>query len=197
MLTNDGLTAVDADSGKLLFDYPWEFEGYRVVQPLVLGSTDILLGTGMGTGTRRMKMQHDDSGWQPEEVWTSRDMKPDFNDYVVQGDYLFGFDHNLFACVDLNSGKRTWKKGRYGNGQVLSLPDGDQLLVLSETGEVVILHANGKAHEELGRFPALSGKTWNHPVLVGNRLYVRNGEEAACFELGRLPNEMTGAARKH
>ncbi len=186
MLTNDGLSAVDAASGELQFDYPWEFQGYRVLQPLLLSSTEMLLGTGMGTGTRRIDIQHDESGWQTDEVWTSQGIKPDFNDYVVQGGYLFGFDHNIFACLDVATGERTWKKGRYGNGQVLSLPNGKQLLVLSETGEVVILRANGEAHEELAKFAALSGKTWNHPVLIGNRLFVRNGEEAACYELATV-----------
>ncbi len=189
ILTNEGLTAADPGSGSVLFDYPWKFEGYRVVQPLLVSATQMLLGTSMGVGTRKIELRHQDASWQPEEVWTSRDMKPYFNDYVVQNDYLYGFDHNIFACIELQTGKRAWKKGRYGSGQVLSLPDGQQLLVLSETGEVVILRANPQAHEELATFPALSGKTWNHPVLVGNRLYVRNGEEAACFELATLARE--------
>lgn len=183
-MTNTGLTAADPDSGSVLFDYAWNFEGgYRVIQPLLVSGTQVLLGTGLGVGTRKIELSKVDSSWQPTEVWTTRDMKPYFNDYVVQGDYLYGFDHNIFACVDLQTGKRAWKKGRYGSGQVLSLPDAHQLLVLSETGDVHLLAANPKSHEELGSFPALSGKTWNHPVLVGNRLYLRNGEEAACFEL--------------
>ena len=75
------------------------------------------------------------------------------------------------------------EKGRYGNGQTLLLPEADQLLVLTETGEVVVLRANPKELEELARTKVLSDKTWNHPVLVGNRLYVRNAEEAVCLEM--------------
>ena len=110
-------------------------------------------------------------------------MKPDFNDYVAHKGCLYGFDHNIFACIDLETGKRNWKKGRYGNGQVLLLPDADQLLVLTENGDVVVVRANSKNLEELARMKVLNDKTWNHPVLVNNRLYVRNGEEAVCLEL--------------
>ena len=110
-------------------------------------------------------------------------MKPDFNDFVVHKGFLYGFDNNIFACVDLRDGKRKWKRGRYGNGQVLLLPGADQLLVISEQGELILVRATPDKPTELARYDALSGRTWNHPVVVGDRLYVRNSEEAACFEL--------------
>ena len=110
-------------------------------------------------------------------------MNPYFNDYVSHEGFLYGFDNNLFACVDLNNGERKWKRGRYGNGQVLLLPSGDQLLVTSETGDLVLLRATPEKWTELARHEVLSGRTWNHPVLIGNRLYIRNAEQAACFEL--------------
>jgi len=56
-------------------------------------------------------------------------------------------------------------------------------VVVSETGEAVLVAANPEKHEELGRFQAVQGKTWNHPVIAHGRLFVRNGEELACFEL--------------
>ena len=63
------------------------------------------------------------------------------------------------------------------------LPDNDQLLVLSEDGEVVLLKTDPEKHTEVAKFQALEGRTWNHPVLVGNRLFIRNSQEAACFEM--------------
>ena len=76
------------------------------------------------------------------------------------------------------SSLRGWKKGRYGHGQVLLLPDADQLLVLAETGELVLLRTDPEKLTELARIEVFDGKTWNHPVLVGDRLYLRNAEEA-------------------
>ena len=98
--------------------------------------------------------------------------------------HAYGFDVSTFCCIDLATGKRCWKAGRYGRGQVILLADQGLLLVLSETGEAVLLAANPQRHEELGRFRALHGKTWNHPVVVRGRLYARNAEEMACYELG-------------
>jgi hypothetical protein len=191
MLTNDGITLVDPVDGSLLGEHDWEFNGYRVVQPLVVENSSILLGSPMGTGTQRIEVRWDGAQFICEESWTSRGMNPYFNDYVMHDGYLYGFDNNIFACVDLNTGKRMWKRGRYGNGQVLLLPSGDQLLVISEQGEVVLLRATPEKLSEIARYKVLEGRTWNHPVLVGNRLYVRNGEEAGCFEvpLRELPED--------
>ena len=88
------------------------------------------------------------------------------------------------TCLDLETGELRWKDGRYGKGQVVLLDDLDQLFVIAEDGKGMLLTANPERHEELLRFKALSGKTWNHPAVVGNRLYVRNAEEMACYELG-------------
>jgi outer membrane protein assembly factor BamB len=183
MLTNTGLTAVEPESGEIAWEHSWEYQGYRVVQPLVVDGSSILLGTGMDTGTMRIDVSRKNSDGGFYECWLSTAMRPDFNDYVAHRGHLYGFDRNMFASVDLETGKRNWKGGRYGNGQALLLPDADQILVLSETGELVLLEANPKRLTELARQKILSGKTWNHPVLIGDRLYARNGEEAVAYSL--------------
>jgi hypothetical protein len=150
------------------------------------GPESVLLPTGMGAGTRLIRLQRNGEVWAAEDVWTSRYLKPDFNDFVVYQDHLYGFDSSIFTCIRLGSGERGWKGGRYGKGQVILLQDSGLLLVLSEQGEGVLLRATPEAHEELAAFHLLEGKTWNHPAIVGDRLFVRNAEEAACYRLPTL-----------
>ncbi len=182
-LTNHELTIIDPADGRLVGEYVWDYEGYRVVQPLVLDPASVLMGSPMGTGTRRVDLTAEGDEITAVERWTSRRINPYFNDYVPHKGYLYGFDNNIFVCIDLENGERKWKKGRYGNGQVLLLPDHDQLLVISEDGELVLLSAIPEKHVELAKHQVLEGRTWNHPVVVGDRLYVRNAEEAACIKL--------------
>ncbi len=167
---------------------PGALVGTAIVQPGVASERDVLipLGDAMGgQGMRRLAVAHGPSGWNLEERWTTRGLKPYFNDFVVHEGYAFGFDGTILASIDLGTGERTWKGGRYGHGQMLLLPDQDVLLVLSEEGELALVSAAPGTFTELARFKAIEGKTWNHAVLVGDVLLVRNGEEMAAFRLAR------------
>ena len=174
--------------GTLLWEHSWP--GTPIVQPAQVADDAVLISTsdGMGgSGMRRIAVAHGSGGWTVKERWTSNGLKPYFNDFVVHKGHAFGFDGNILACINLEDGKRTWKGGRYGNGQLALLTDQDLLLVLSEEGELALVAATPDQFKELARFPAIEGKTWNHPVLVGDVLLVRNGEEMAAFRLSLAP----------
>jgi hypothetical protein len=132
---------------------------------------------------RRLAIAQGPGGWTVAERWTSAGLKPYFNDFVVHEGHAFGFDGSILSCIDLTDGTRKWKGGRYGHGQLVALSDEDALLVLSEEGELALVATATDRFAELARFPAIDGKTWNHPVLVGDVLLVRNGEEMAAFRL--------------
>lgn len=184
MVTDQGLTALRPTNGEIAWQHAWEAKGVaRVTQPQFISATELVYGCGESAGTARIKLQPSEQSWTATEAWTTTKFQPDFNDFVIHDGHLYGFDGNIFACIDLATGQRTWKKGRYGHGQVLLLADQPLLLVLSEKGEGVLLEPNPKQHVELARAPLVASKTWNHPVLVGSHLYVRNGEEMACYQL--------------
>lgn len=184
LLSDAGATSVAPSDGTVLWEYAWP--GSTIVQPAVLADGDVLVSTGGGAGglgTRRLAISHSGSGWKVEERWTSNGLKPYFNDFVVHKGYAYGFDGNILACIDLQDGKRKWKGGRYGNGQLVLLTDQDLLLVLSEEGELALVKATPEGFTEVAKVPAIEGKSWNHPVVVGDVLLVRNGQEMAAFRL--------------
>ena len=181
LLTSDGrLTSVSLTDGKQLWQHQWGANS--IVQPAVTPDGNILI-TSQESGIRRLALANDGGTWTVSERWTSNGLKPYFNDFVVHKGYAFGFDGRILSCVDLNNGERKWKGGRYGNGQLVLLPDQDLLLVLSEEGELALVQARSDQFTEIAKAPAIQGKTWNHPVLVGDVLLVRNAEEMAAFRV--------------
>ncbi len=180
-LNGAGAIGVAPADGALLWQHAWP--GYPIVQPALTADGNVLISVRDTSSTRRIAVAHGPGGWTVEERWTSNGLKPYFNDFVVHDGHAFGFDGGILASIDLEDGKRKWKGGRYGHGQLVLLPDQDLLLVLSEEGELALVGATTDQFRELARFPAIEGKTWNHPVLAGDVLLVRNGEEMAAFRL--------------
>ncbi len=192
LLTDSGVVAFDPATGKTLWQYEANGHGvWRVVQPRQLSDTQVLVGSE-DLGLTLLDVSRDGDEWQASPHWATKAMRPAYNDFVVLDDVAYGFDKGFFCALDLKTGKRLWKGGRYGYGQVLLVRPQNLLVVLTEQGDVVSLAANPQQHEELGRFHAIDGKTWNHPVVVHGRLLVRNDTEMAAFELGR-PNSRSRA----
>jgi outer membrane protein assembly factor BamB len=185
-VSDRGMSAFDPSSGKLLWEHgtPAGNPGVpRAVQPRAVGPDTILFDSGPDIGTALIEVARQEQSWVAKERWVSRRLRPSFNDLVVHQNSIYGFDGRVLTCLDLQMGKRRWKEGRYGSGQVLLLRDQPLLVVVTDEGEVVLVAADPNGHRELGRFQAVKGKTWSHPAIAHGRLYVRNAQEIACYEL--------------
>ena len=180
MMSARGVTSYQASDGKVLWDYP--LEGVRIVQPALCANGDLLIDVGGAKGLQRISVTLDSGKWIFREHWKSTRLKPNFNDFIVHKGHAYGFEGPALACLDLEDGQRKWKAGRYG-GQILLLADQDLLIVLTEKGELALVEAIPERHSELAHFPAIEGKTWNHPVMTGELLLVRNTVEMAAFRL--------------
>jgi len=183
MFTNERLFAVDPARGQIRWQVP---TGTPVGIPSALqacpvGPGALVLGYAAVFGAERIVVSPD--GRSASRGWVTAKMKPAFSDMVYHNGFIYGFDGTIFCCVDAASGTRRWREGRYGAGQVLLLADQGALIVTTEDGQVILLRCNPEHSEELGRVPAVSGKTWNHAAVAGDRLYVRSDGEMACLQL--------------
>jgi outer membrane protein assembly factor BamB len=171
------------DRGDVLWEYPWT-TAYDVNagQPLVIGDNRVFVSSGYGGGAAVVELTREGSGgFQVREVWRNIRMKNQFTSSVLHEGFIYGLDESILACLDAATGDLKWKGGRYGYGQVL-LASG-HLIVLGEDGDLALVRAAPDRHQELARFPALAGKTWNHPAMTDGILLVRNINEMAAFDL--------------
>jgi outer membrane protein assembly factor BamB len=190
LLRGGGAVGVAIADGAVLWQHAWE-PGTSIVQPATADGDLVIAGGDMmgGIGLRRLAIARGASGWAATERWTTRGLKPYFNDFVLHEGHAYGFDGSILASVSLGDGTRTWKGGRYGAGQMLLLPEQDLLLILAEEGDLALVSATPEKFTELARTKGIEGKTWNHPAVAGHVLLVRNGEEMAAF---RLPVDAAG-----
>ena len=113
-------------------------------------------------------------------------MKTKFCNVVMRDGFIYGIDDVLLDCIEFETGVVQWKKRRrpeFGHGQIMLI--GDVILVLTETGELVLVEASPDEYRELANLQALDQEnvTWNNPAFAPPYLIVRNAREAACYRL--------------
>jgi outer membrane protein assembly factor BamB len=182
MQDNRALAGINITDGAVLWQFPSKSEmSLPMLQPHVAENDNLVVSTEPGVAMLAIKQA--EGKWNAEIAWAHNKLRAGFNDFVLHNGCLYGLDDGVLCCIDMTDGKRLWKKGRLGHGQLLVLADQDLLLISTDKGEVILVSANRIGYEELGRFQAIEGKTWNSPVLIGRRLYLRNGEEMAAYDL--------------
>lgn len=170
------------------FDWPGHSNSDATCsQPHVLdGGSRLLISKGYGIGAALFVAAGDPpaftASWRQPTL-----LKTKFTNVAIHDGHAYGLSDGILECVSLAAGTRAWKGGRYGQGQVLRV--GGLLLVQAESGEVVLVDCSPARHVVRARLAALDGQTWNNPCLAGDRLLVRNAEEAACYRLTLASSE--------
>lgn len=182
VVTANRVVGLVPENGSLLWSYPWDTSmGINVSQPIVVAANRFFISAGYGKGAAVVELSGSGNNLTARTVWENSSMKNKFNSSVVHEGHAYGLDEGILTCVELSTGARKWKGGRYGYGQVL-LASG-HLIISAENGELVLVKATPQQHTEVARFQALNGKTWNYPAIAGGKLLMRNANEMAAFNI--------------
>jgi outer membrane protein assembly factor BamB len=195
IVNQDYVSGHRVETGEQLWEFPWpgcSATNANVSQVVPLSESRVLVSKGYHGGAKLVEISVTGDTWQTSDVWVNdRVLLTKFSNVVVRDDYVLGLSDGILQCVDIASGKRLWRAGRYNQGQILGVRGPEQtedlLLVQAESGDVILVWTRREGSEELGRIAALDGRTWNNPALYGRFLLVRNDQTAACYELPVLP----------
>jgi outer membrane protein assembly factor BamB len=173
------LAGFEIETGKELWAFPIGNPQSNCASPLIVEDT-IITSSGYGYGTHRIQIKKDEAGFKATELWRSLKLKAKFADMIVKDGFLYGLNDGRMTCLNLEDGKSAWRGGNYGHGQILGV--GGHIIVQGEQGDISILELSPKEEKVVLEFDALDHRTWNHPVLAGRILLVRNDREAVAFK---------------
>ena len=185
-LSEKSIVGIGADDGKLLWQLPFAPQGmtYNAATPIVDGQTVIY--EGKGRGTKAIKVEKQGDAFAAKELWSNAELAPQFNTPVLKGGLLFGFtDKNSLYCIDAKTGKTAWADTTTrGNGGFAAIVDaGSCLLALPSNSELIVYKPSDKAYEEVAKIKVSETATYAHPVLAGNRIFVRDQDAVAMLTI--------------
>jgi len=170
LFDGDNLRCVNADTGNILWSYPWKTEwGVNASDPIVIGQ-EIFITSGYNHGCSLLKVE----GGQPVKVWENKNMRSQLSGPVVLDGYIYGIDDNQLVCLDWKTGERKWVEKSVGKGSLMAA-DG-KLIVLGEKGKLMIARATPEKFEMISSAQILDGKCWTMPVLANGKIYARNAK---------------------
>jgi outer membrane protein assembly factor BamB len=181
--TEKQFVGLDARTGKVLWSYPFT-TSYRqnIVTPVVVG--DLVIASGIGKYTFALRVTKSGNGVKMSEAWTNRDFNMYMTSPVVADGHLYGIGRGgVMHCVNVATGKTVWSGGNLPGDYWSIVVAGDRLLVLDTDGQLTVIKADPSGYKVLGESKVSDGQAWSHLALVGSRIFVRDRERLACFDL--------------
>ena len=189
VVTREALIAANPADGKIWWRYPWAppmNASVSAAVPLVIGD-EIFLSASYGTGATLLRFK--ESG--PEKIWSKDDVLS--NHYATSAHhngFLYGFDGRqeqgcTLRCVELKTGKIRWSEGGLKAGTVMIV--NDQLLVMTERGELIRTPASPEKFKPTDRAQILPFTVRAHPALADGLFYARSKDKLVCVDLRAKP----------
>jgi outer membrane protein assembly factor BamB len=179
-LTAKSVVGLSLAEGKLLWQIPFEAAQGNNTTPVIDGQTVIY--TGQGKGMFAVKIEPQGETFAAVPIWTNSELGGRFTTPILKGDLLFGY-HGHFFCADAKTGATLWADTT-NRGNSAALVDAGQVIVATTVNsELVAFKPSEKQYTELARIKVADTETWAHPVVDGDRVYVRDRENVTLWTI--------------
>ena len=184
--TERSIVGINVADGKLLWQFPFPppSRAYNAATPIV--GQQMIIITGVGRGTKALRIEKQGSGFAAKELWSSPDLATQFNTPVLKDGLLFGLSNrnNLF-CINAQTGQTAWTganaSGSRGFGAIVGA--GSCLIALANDSNLIVYEPDGKAYSEIKRYKVAETETYAHPVIAGNHVFIKDQDSVALWTL--------------
>ena len=181
---------VRATDGKLMWRYGNVANNTANITTPVFSDNKVLFTSAYGTGAALLGLTAQGGEVKAQELYFTRELQNHHGGVVLVNGYVYGFNNSILTCLDFNTGNTMWRHRSVGKGSLTCV--GDKLYLYDERkGEAVLIDASPAGWNEHGRFKidpqttqrSGSGGIWTHPVVANGRLYLRDQELLAAYDV--------------
>ena len=174
---------VDLETGAEQWRQRWLTTfGCNAADAVVSGEM-VFLSSGYSRGSALLDL----SSGSPVIVWKHKDFKNQLGASVLLDGFLYGINGDvdsgaILSCMDMDTGELAWNSSDLRAGSLIAA--GDRLVVLSDSGVLMVIRATSEKYDVLATHPVLTGRCWTAPVLSDGLLFCRNAEGTlVCLDL--------------
>jgi outer membrane protein assembly factor BamB len=183
--TQENIVGVGVESGELLWKIPFTTAYVQnIVTPIVHGENLIL--SGLDKGIFALRVAQSNGKWTTEKVWEVNDLSMYMSSPVLVGDYLYGLSHlkrGQFFCLDARTGEPRWTSAGRQATNAAVLNAGEVLFFLTDRAELIVVRATKDGFQRVQRYSVADSPTWAHPVVLGNRVLIKDEKTLALWTL--------------
>ena len=179
-LTSTKVAGIALADGKLLWQVPFEAAQGNNTTPIVDGQTVIY--SGQGKGMFAIKLEGQGDGLAATPIWSNPKLGARFTTPVLKDGLLYGYNGTFF-CANVKTGEALWTDSTKHGQSAAMLDAGSAIVALTVEGDLIAFKPGGEQYAEIARVKVASTEAWAHPVLAGNRVFVRAGETVTLWSI--------------
>jgi outer membrane protein assembly factor BamB len=183
--TRAGLVDADPATGKVRFEFPWRARmqaSVNAATPLVIDDM-VFISSSYGTGAALLQI----TGESFKKIWSSDDaLTNHYATAIYKDGFLYGYhgrqeEGPSLRCIELKTGKVKWNVDGFRAGTITLA--GDKLLIMRESGELILAAASPKKFQAISSAKVLPPVVRSYPAIANGRMYVRNEKTLVCLNL--------------
>ncbi len=194
---DQGLVGIHCETGKLLFKNAATGNGTAVIPTPIVSGDLVYHSSAYKAGNAAVKISVKEGELSAEQVYhqSKESMENHHGGYVLHDGAIVGFSKALrgvWMAQDLKTGSVLWSKklGESKSGSI-ALADGLVYCYDDQEGICYLAKATRKGLEEISRVKLpeqtatdrKQGAIWAHPVIAGQKLFIRDQEKIFAFEI--------------
>ena len=177
--TRTELAGLDLETGNVLWrqEVP-AFRGMNILTPVVVG--DDVFTSSYRNKSWLYRVAQRSGQFNVETVWSNNVQGYMSTPVVIEGHAYLHLQNRRFACINLETGERTWTSQPYGKYASL-IAQSNRVLALDAGGRLLLIKANPHEFELLGDEKVTDDETWAHLAVSGNELFIRGLDAMTAF----------------
>ena len=187
--TANGPVGLAPENGNVLWDYPFKNStDVNAATPIAFSGKVgdaiqdyVFFSCNYDKGACLLKLVPEGNGIVAKRVYETRRMSNHFATSVRLGDQLYGFSEKMLVCMDIKTGTVHWNQRGFASGS-LTIADG-KLIILGEGGQLAVAEPTPDEYREITSFRFSKKRCWTVPVVANGRLYLRDEQRIACYDL--------------